>query len=339
MGSAEPPPTHGLIRFTIPDKTIPPEQRAFFAQSPASKSTLLSLPLHDFRTSQHITPGPSGLDVQGFTYNPHTFSLSDSELFEGRNAEDIYAKECVDLVCNLTGAKRGVVHNIDIRQKPGRVGCEEEDGLGKVELRGGEVDREVGKFPVDGVFVGGKAPNSGQEPSRMAHVDLTVDGLRETLRYARRDMHEMAQPIFEAEARKAAGEKDIKVPRFAAYSVWRPLFSPVKRDPLAVLDARTLSPHDLTKVYLRLPSQLSSTGDYILEQWRGLPPQHPEQQKWYWVPEQKPEEVLVIKFCDSKSEEDERVAGQCLHISPILEGAEGEEVRRSVECRVYVFWD
>lgn len=113
----------------------------------------------------------------------------------------------------------------------------------------------------------------------------------------------------------------------------------MKRDPLAVLDARSLDRQDVTKVYLRLPSQLSKTGDYILEQWRGLPPRNPEEQKWYWVPEQKPEEVLVIKFCDSKAEEDQEVAGQCVHISPILEGREEEEVRRSVEARVYVFWD
>lgn len=70
----------------------------------------------------------------------------------GRNAEFIYAPECVDLVCKLTGAKRGVVHNIDIRQKPGKIGTEEEDGTGKVEMKGSAVDEEVGKFPVDELF-------------------------------------------------------------------------------------------------------------------------------------------------------------------------------------------
>lgn len=54
----------------------------------------------------------------------------------------------------------------------------------------------------------------------MAHIDLTLEGLRETLRWARRDMRDAADPIFEAEARREAGEKDVRVPRFAAYSVW-----------------------------------------------------------------------------------------------------------------------
>lgn len=57
------------------------------------------------------------------------------------------------------------------------------------------------------------------------------------------------------------------------------------------------------------------------------------------MPGQKPEEVLIIKFCDSKAEEDESCAMGGLHISPILPGTENEEVRRSIEARVYVFWD
>lgn len=67
--------------------------------------------------------------------------------------------------------------------------------------------------------VGGRDADSGQEPSRRAHVDLTLDGLRETLRHARQDMVEAAKPILEAEAKTQAGQA-VKVPRFAAYSVW-----------------------------------------------------------------------------------------------------------------------
>lgn len=81
----------------------------------------------------------------------HKFSLSDREIFEGRNAEEIYAAECVDLVVKVTGASRGVVHNIDIRQKAGEV--EESEG-NKVEMRGGEWDREVERFPIDELFGG-----------------------------------------------------------------------------------------------------------------------------------------------------------------------------------------
>lgn len=70
----------------------------------------------------------------------------------------------------------------------------------------------------------------------------------------------------------------------------------------------------------------------------GGPPKQPELQKWYWVPEQTPEEVLIIKFADSAVAEDDTISGGALHTSPIVEGTEDEEVRESIEARIYVFW-
>lgn len=142
--------TPSLIRFTIPDPSIPVHSLAFFTQYPTKQSALLPTPLHSFRTSSSITPGPAGLDTQGFTYIRHKFSLTDEELFVGRNAEDIYAKECVELVLRVTGAKRGVVHNVEMRRKAGKVeGFEKGEG---VELKGGEWDRVVGGFAVEEVY-------------------------------------------------------------------------------------------------------------------------------------------------------------------------------------------
>lgn len=57
------------------------------------------------------------------------------------------------------------------------------------------------------------------------------------------------------------------------------------------------------------------------------------------MPEQKPHEVLVIKFADSAAEGDQGVAKCGVHVSPILPGTEGEEVRESCEVRVYLFWE
>jgi GA4 desaturase len=142
---------HGLIRFTEPDKSLPPEDRAYFAQSPTKVAKLVKVPLHDFRTSTDIARGVQGLDTQGFTYIDHVFSLEDDEIFQGRNAEDIYASECIDLVLKLTGAKRAVVHNIDIRQKPGSLQPDEDL---TVPLRGSAIDQEIEKFPTHELFGG-----------------------------------------------------------------------------------------------------------------------------------------------------------------------------------------
>jgi GA4 desaturase len=167
----------------------------------------------------------------------------------------------------------------------------------------------------------------------------------------------VARPILDAEDRKAAGE-DIKVPRYAGYSVWvRLLLEPhiprsackltytqrplkiVKRDPLAVCDWRTLDESDIIRTENRKPSDVNTSGSYLGEAVGGLPPKRPETQRWYWSPNQEPNEITIIKFADTASEEDGNIAGGCLHCSPILPGTDDEEPRSSVETRVYLFWE
>jgi hypothetical protein len=113
----------------------------------------------------------------------------------------------------------------------------------------------------------------------------------------------------------------------------------VKRDPIAVLDWRSLDKSDLALHEFRALSELTEEGEYMIEAVIATPPKHPEKQKWYWMPEQKPDEVLMIKFADSESAVDSNVAGGCVHSSPVIPGTENEEPRQSVEVRVYAFWE
>lgn len=113
----------------------------------------------------------------------------------------------------------------------------------------------------------------------------------------------------------------------------------VKRDPIAVLDYRSIDQSELVVTDFRVPSEVTDKGEYICQAWLHLPPKHPEKLKWYWMPEQKPDEVLLIKFADSAAAEDENIAAGCIHCSPEIAGTEDEEVRYSVEARVYAFWD
>lgn len=180
--------------------------------------------------------------------------------------------------------------------------------------------------------------HGGSEPARQAHVDTTLEGLRRTLRYARRDIKAAGAKALEAEDLKAAGH-EVRVPRYASYSVWRPLKT-VKRDPISVLDWRSVNKAtDIQKTENRIPSEINASGDYIIEAYTAVPPPHPEKHRWYWAPEQRPDEVLIIKFADSAAEENEDVAEACVHVSPQILGTEDEECRESVECRVYAFWE
>lgn len=118
----------------------------------------------------------------------------------------------------------------------------------------------------------------------------------------------------------------------------RPLKT-VKRDPIAVLDYRSIDKNELVETDFRVLSETTASNEYIVKAWLHMPPQQPSALKWYWMPEQQTDEVLIIKFSDSASAEDENVAAGCIHCSPIIPGTEDEEARCSVECRVYVFWD
>lgn len=48
---------------------------------------------------------------------------------------------------------------------------------------------------------------------------MTLEGLRQTLRYSTTEIVTAAKNIMEAEDLRAAGH-DVPVPRYAAYSVW-----------------------------------------------------------------------------------------------------------------------
>ncbi len=152
----------------------------------------------------------------------------------------------------------------------------------------------------------------------------------DTVRYCRGDMASAG-----ADAIKAidAGERP---PRVAAYSVWRPL-KPVTRDPVAVLDWK--SPGDITKDLHAFDYRaVGYKGDYLLEAYMMSKPKNQDDHEWYFVPEQKPHEVLMFKFADTESQYDSEVAGACGHGSPFIVGTEDEEPRESIEARVLAFW-
>lgn len=65
----------------------------------------------------------------------------------------------------------------------------------------------------------GKDAGGSLEPARIAHIDYTINGLRNTARYRRDDIVALGQKTLDAEDAVARGEK-VKVPRMASFSVW-----------------------------------------------------------------------------------------------------------------------
>lgn len=175
------------------------------------------------------------------------------------------------------------------------------------------------------------------EPARVVHVDYTAEGLRRTVRECRKDITAMGQRVIEAENAKARGE-NVEVPRYAAYSVWRPLAT-VKRDPLVVCDYRTIETETVSKHRYRCTSEQNPDGEYVMEYWDVGIPKDSKKAQWYWMPEQTPEDVLIVKFADTAAETDSSIARYGAHASPHVKGTEDEEARISVECRVIAFWE
>lgn len=188
---------------------------------------------------------------------------------------------------------------------------------------------------IDSFTAYGKQGGGSLEPARPVHVDYTSEGLRRTARDCRHDIREVAREALDAEDARGRGE-DVSVPRYAAYSVWRPIKT-VKRDPLAVADCRTLDKSELMRDEYRALSD-NAKGEYMMENWVLLPPKEKGRAKYYWLPEQQPDEVLILKFADTQADEDPNVAMCCAHGAAEIPGTEEEEPRMSIECRVLAFW-
>src|SRR5438132_2795584 len=80
--------------------------------------------------------------------------------------------------------------------------------------------------------------------------------------------------------------------RFAIVQVWRPIRHPVETFPLAICDARSLSPADLVISERIYPNRVGQT--YAIT----YNPEH----VWYWFPHMRREEALVFKVFDSAAD-------------------------------------
>lgn len=114
--------------------------------------------------------------------------------------------------------------------------------------------------------------------------------------------------------------------RFAIVNFWRPIGATVQRTPLAMCDARSIASADL------LPS------DLVYPDWTGetyavaYNPQH----RWYYVPQQRSDEVTLLKIYDSQTDGTARLTAHTAFEDPTTPS--DAPPRRSIEVRTLVFW-
>ncbi|KAI1269044.1 hypothetical protein F5Y18DRAFT_373436 [Xylariaceae sp. FL1019] len=156
-------------------------------------------------------------------------------------------------------------------------------------------------------------------PARYAHVDQSAQGARELL----------------AQTLPDEAEKLTKT-RWGTVNVWRPIRT-VHRDPLCLVDGRTLSDEDLVPMDATPPKGTSelfksvSQGDGFQTLEIRANPKH----EWYYVSEMEPDEAWMFKCYDSRNTSESR----CCHASFRPPNTANEEPRQSMEMRFFVFYE
>jgi hypothetical protein len=114
--------------------------------------------------------------------------------------------------------------------------------------------------------------------------------------------------------------------RFAIIQVWRPIRHPVETFPLAICDARSLSPKNLVVSERRYPHRVGQT--YAIT--------YNSDHRWYWFPRMRRDEALVFKVYDSLTDGRARWTAHTAFHDPT--SPPQARPRESIEIRTLAFF-
>jgi hypothetical protein len=160
-------------------------------------------------------------------------------------------------------------------------------------------------------------------------------GVRVPVDQVHNDYTVQSGPKRKREILDAAGRSDLDNRRVAFVNLWRPIVGPVWDNPLAVCDARSISPEDL------VATDIHHFGEDDL-----TVPRHSGQiysvryspaHRWFYVSEMRPDEVLLLKCYDSRADGRARFMPHTGFRNP---ASPSEFVpRESIEARTLVVFD
>jgi hypothetical protein len=113
--------------------------------------------------------------------------------------------------------------------------------------------------------------------------------------------------------------------RVQVINLWRPIRGPLRDFPLAVCDAGSVRFEDLVPSDLIYPHRVGETYQVL----------HNPAHRWYYVPEMQPNEALLLKCFDSKTDGRARFAPHSAFIDPAA--PPDAPPRESIEVRTLVF--
>jgi hypothetical protein len=154
--------------------------------------------------------------------------------------------------------------------------------------------------------------SSPQGPARRVHIDQTPKGAEQLI--------DMVMP-------PEAAREVISAPRWMVINAWRPIKT-IRKDPLAVTDASSVPDSDLIPLKRIMPNGKEAE-NYIVK--AGAVGGH----KWYYLHEQRPDEVLAFKIFDSDTS---CRARRTPHSSFVYPGMEEMPTRESIEVRAVLYY-
>ena len=114
--------------------------------------------------------------------------------------------------------------------------------------------------------------------------------------------------------------------RFAIIQVWRAINQPIQRNPLAIVDARSVSMSDFVRAERRYPDRVGET--YQLS----YSPSH----RWFYFPRMRRDEALVFKVYDSETDGRARFTPHTSFDDPT--SLADAPPRQSIEARTLAFF-
>lgn len=159
---------------------------------------------------------------------------------------------------------------------------------------------------------------------RSSKVDKESEHLRAAVMGVHNDYTELSAPQRVRELLPDEADQLLKR-RFAFINVWKPIGHPAEGTPLAMCDAGSLGPDDLTLLHLRYRHR---TGQIYGAKYNPA-------QRWYYYPVMKTKEALLLKVFDS----DKARAKFSLHSAFVDSTARKDAPpRQSVEVRTIAFF-
>jgi hypothetical protein len=160
---------------------------------------------------------------------------------------------------------------------------------------------------------------SGDEREREAKL------IREPVLSAHNDYTEWSGPQRVRDLLGAEAEKLLER-RFAIIQVWRAIADPIRSNPLAMVDARSVALDDLLIAERRYPNRVGQT--YRLK----YNPAH----RWFYFPEMRRDEAIVFKVYDSINDGRARFTPHTSFDDPMT--PPGAAPRQSIEARALAFF-